>query len=166
MRVMLFNDGGYGYSQEVEFPVEVEGVPYYESHGRLCGVDVLVSTLHNKGFKFHDIPDTTLFFSFTGGDCERLPDEQPTKCDITNKCCNQFGERDEMQAIINSLQADVIARGARIKTLEDALRNTNEELHGAINEVNHHLEHNICSSDLDDPDYWDLQTVHDGGRDA
>lgn len=38
--------------------------------------------------------------------------------DITNKCCNQFGERDEMQKIINSLQADVIARGARIADLE------------------------------------------------
>ncbi len=41
--------------------------------------------------------------------------------DITNKCCNQFGERDEIQTIINSLQADVIARGARIEELEDLL---------------------------------------------
>jgi tRNA U34 2-thiouridine synthase MnmA/TrmU len=41
-----------------------------------------------------------------------------TPC-IRDMCCNQFGERDEMQHIINSLQADVIARGARIKMLED-----------------------------------------------
>ena len=40
-----------------------------------------------------------------------------TPC-IRNMCCNQFGERDEMQRIINSLQADVIARGARIADLE------------------------------------------------
>lgn len=58
---------------------------------------------------------------------ETPPVEQP--CDITNKCCNQFGERDEMQAIINSLQADVIARGARIAELENALQQ-------AVNERN------------------------------
>ena len=40
-----------------------------------------------------------------------------TPC-IRDMCCNQFGERDEMQSIINSLQADVIARGARITDLE------------------------------------------------
>lgn len=37
---------------------------------------------------------------------------------IANKCCNQFGERDEIQTIINSLQADVVARGNRITELE------------------------------------------------
>lgn len=63
---------------------------------------------------------------------------------ITDKCCNQFGERDEIQTIINSLQADVVARGNRITELERALRNTNSQLHKAIEEVNHHLEHNIC----------------------
>ena len=52
-------------------------------------------------------------------------------CDITNKCCNQFGERDEMQRIINSLQTDVIARGARIKILEDAI----EEMEGEMTEA-------------------------------
>lgn len=41
--------------------------------------------------------------------------------DIANKCCNQFGERDEIQTIINSLQADVVARGNRITELEDLL---------------------------------------------
>ena len=83
-----------------------------------------------------------------------------TPC-IRNMCCNQFGERDEMQRIINSLQADVIARGARIKMLEDALRVTNDELHCAIENINDTLKSNICSTDLDDPDYWDFQTVHD-----
>ena len=44
-----------------------------------------------------------------------------TPC-IRDMCCNQFGERDEMQRIINSLQADVIARGARIAVLERELQ--------------------------------------------
>ena len=47
------------------------------------------------------------------------PVEQTETPCIRDMCCNQFGERDEMQRIINSLQADVIARGARIKALED-----------------------------------------------
>lgn len=42
--------------------------------------------------------------------------------DIADKCCNQFGERDEIQTIINSLQADVVARGNRIEELERALQ--------------------------------------------
>ncbi len=39
-------------------------------------------------------------------------------CDVTNKCCNQFGERDEIQAIIDKLSADVAERDERIKVLE------------------------------------------------
>ena len=54
------------------------------------------------------------------------PNETPC---IRDMCCNQFGERDEMQSIINSLQADVIARGARIADLE-------RELQQAVNERN------------------------------
>ena len=89
------------------------------------------------------------------------PVEQTETPCIRDMCCNQFGERDEMQSIINSLQADVIARGARIKMLEDALRATNDELQGAIENINNTLKSNICSTDLDDPDYWDFQTCHD-----
>lgn len=50
---------------------------------------------------------------------------------IRDMCCNQFGERDEMQRIINSLHADVIARGARITDLENELANTKEDLAAA-----------------------------------
>lgn len=46
-----------------------------------------------------------------------MDEPNETLC-IRDMCCNQFGERDEMQSIINSLQADVIARGARITDLE------------------------------------------------
>ena len=38
---------------------------------------------------------------------------------IREMCCNQFGERDEIQRIIDSLQADVAQRDERIKTLEE-----------------------------------------------
>ena len=61
------------------------------------------------------------------------PNETPC---IREMCCNQFGERDEIQRIIDSLQADVMARGARIKMLEnkcDELYKLAEEL-GACSE--------------------------------
>lgn len=41
---------------------------------------------------------------------------------IREMCCNQFGERDEIQRIIDSLQADVAQRDERIKTLEDEVK--------------------------------------------
>ena len=41
---------------------------------------------------------------------------------IREMCCNQFGERDEIQRIIDSLQADVVARDERIKTLEEEVK--------------------------------------------
>ena len=44
--------------------------------------------------------------------------------------------------------------------LEKALRLTNGELSKTIDEVNNDLKFNICSSDLDDPDYWDKETCH------
>ena len=105
-------------------------------------------------------PDATHHFATGEKDVLNSEASERRYC-ISERCCNQFGERDEIQTIINSLQADVVARGNRITELERALRTTNDELHKAIKEVNHHLEHNICSSDLDDPDYWDFQTVHD-----
>ena len=109
MRVKLLNDGGYGDADNVKFPVEVEVSIYCGD-----GVDVSGDELVRVGFEF--VPSGGLFF--TDEEIERLPEQ----CDITNKCCNQFGERDEMQAIINSLQADVIARGARIAELERVLQ--------------------------------------------
>ena len=47
---------------------------------------------------------------------------------IRNMCCNQFGERDEIQRIIDSLQADVVARDERIKTLEEEVEDLNRRL--------------------------------------
>ena len=61
------------------------------------------------------------------------PNETPC---IREMCCNQFGERDEIQRIIDSLQADVVSRDERIKTLEnkgDELYKLAEEL-GACSE--------------------------------
>lgn len=132
MRVRLLNDGGYNDGENVKFPVVVDGEEFHNNLGELCGVNILIQKLNEVGFEFsifNDEDDETLFFSLTKGECEIVDDMTPTQTDmkriaeveathdITNKCCNQFGERDEMQQIINSLQADVIARGARIAEL-------------------------------------------------
>jgi len=153
MKVLLLNNGSYGHDANVTYPAEVEAL---QCDG---GVDVKVSELKKVGFNFYGLDDTEDLY-FYDWEIEVIKQTNGTPC-IRDMCCNQFGERDEMQSIINSLQADVIARGARIKTLEDALRATNDELHGAIENINSTLKSNICSTDLDDPDYWDFQTVHD-----
>tara|TARA_R110000851_G_scaffold26473_1_gene75040 strand:+ start:193 stop:534 length:342 start_codon:yes stop_codon:yes gene_type:complete len=49
---------------------------------------------------------------------------------------------------------------ARIAKLEKALILTNNELSRTIDGVNNDLDFNSCSSDLDDPDYWDHETCH------
>lgn len=89
---------------------------------------------------------------FSISECEIVDDITPTQTDmeyiaeveashdITNKCCNQFGERDEMQQIINSLQADVIARGARIAELEREVEK---------------LRKSTSSNNSNEPEYWD-----------
>lgn len=51
--------------------------------------------------------------------------------DIINKCCNQFGERDEIQAIIDKLRADVAERDERIIKLEQELK----ELYKLVGEL-------------------------------
>lgn len=54
------------------------------------------------------------------------------------------------------------AQQKRIAELEEALKLTNDELSKTIDEVNNSLKFiNICSSDIDDPDYWDKQTCHE-----
>lgn len=116
MRVLLLSDGGYGDAENVRFPVGVEALAYSS------GVFVKISELKRVGLNF-DNSDHTEELYFNEHEFEvvpTVPAEQTNKspCDITNMCCNQFGERDEMQSIINSLQADVIARGARIADLE------------------------------------------------
>lgn len=131
VKVKLLNDGGYGDSVNVEFPVVVCGVKCINGLGELYGIDINIRDLNNIGFNHRGFEDYEMLFFSTGDrECEIVEDDKPTKTDmvymgeveqqhdITNKCCNQFGERDEMQQIINSLQADVIARGARIAELE------------------------------------------------
>ena len=114
MRVMLFNDGDFGDAENVNFPVEVEALSLTDGGY----FKISKNELHRVGFRdFDTMPE----WSFENGTEAVEVTITDTHCDITNKCCNQFGERDEMQAIINSLQADVIARGARIAELEDLL---------------------------------------------
>ena len=45
--------------------------------------------------------------------------------------------------------------------LIEALRVTANELNSYIEAENKRLKKNICSTDLDDPDYHDQQTVHE-----
>lgn len=52
--------------------------------------------------------------------------------DITNKCCNQFGERDEIQAIIDKLRADVAQRDERIRVLEREVEKMEDEMTEAV----------------------------------
>ncbi len=51
--------------------------------------------------------------------------------DITNKCCNQFGERDEIQAIIDKLRSDVAQRDERIVKLKQEVK----ELYKLVGEL-------------------------------
>ena len=116
MRVRLLNNGGYGHDANVTYPAEVEALRSGS------GVHVKISELKKVGFNLYKIDDNEdlYFYDDEFEVAPTAPVEQPneTPC-IRDMCCNQFGERDEMQNIINSLQADVIARGSRIKTLED-----------------------------------------------
>lgn len=59
------------------------------------------------------------------------------------------------------VEKTVDALSERIAELEEALKLTNDELSKTIDEVNNSLKFNICSSDIDDPDYWDKQTCHE-----
>lgn len=130
MKVKLLNDGCYSSAGNVKFPVEVEASECKDAEG----VDVTFSELIRVGFDLEP-DDDTLYF--TDDEIERLPDttwhfatgdkdvlnseaSERHYC-ISERCCNQFGERDEIQTIINSLQADVVARGNRITELEDLL---------------------------------------------
>lgn len=114
MRVTLLNNGGYDDHTNVEFPVVVEGEQY------ISGFNIEIGELVKVGFVFPETfqPWETLhFINGTEAEQSSLSDSTDAPC-IREMCCNQFGERDEMQSIINSLQADVIARDARIADLE------------------------------------------------
>tara|TARA_R110002126_G_scaffold118812_2_gene259398 strand:+ start:817 stop:1041 length:225 start_codon:yes stop_codon:yes gene_type:complete len=62
--------------------------------------------------------------------------------------------------IVTDNSAVIAALNVRIAKLERALIITNIELSKTIDEVNNDLKFKICSSDLDDPDYWDHETCH------
>ena len=47
---------------------------------------------------------------------------------------------------------------SRIAELEKALKSTNAELSGAIDQVNHFFEYHHPSNSLDEPENWDKQT--------
>lgn len=65
------------------------------------------------------------------------------------------------QVIDKSEHGDVLER---IKQLKQALIETASELGCMINMENERLEQGISSSDLDDPDYFDHETVHKAMR--
>ena len=107
MRVRITNDKYYHFLNDVNLDCVFDAVNHGDGYAgisaeQLCSAGSHPWILENVEWRF------------SIDDLEILPEP----CDITNKCCNQFGERDEMQAIINSLQADVIARDTRIAELE------------------------------------------------
>ena len=117
MRVSLLNDGGHKSIQGLSFPVEVEAF-YHPTNRKL--ITVHENELRRVGgdSKYMTVDDLTIGMAYFSPSEYSIAGETPC---IRDMCCNQFGERDEMQNIINSLQADVIARGARIKMLEDEM---------------------------------------------
>jgi hypothetical protein len=59
---------------------------------------------------------------------------------------------------VHSLQMQLDAANKRIAELEKALKLTNAELSGAIDQVNHFFEYHHPSNSLDEPEKWDKQT--------
>lgn len=159
MRVTLLNDGDYGDAENVGFPVEVEALRltqsgFFKIHsGELHRVG-FVGFDHQTEWYFKEGSEAVLAgqkpepveqldtstatnFMMSTGDKDMLNVEASERryC-VRDKCCNQFGERDEIQAIIDALQADVKARDERIKVLNskcDELYKLAEEL-GACSE--------------------------------
>lgn len=97
------------YSLGLDLPVEVDADYTYDNTFHIKAKD-----LFSVGARNCSNDD----FIYVFNDCEIEPVEPVQPCDITNKCCNQFGERDEIQAIIDKLSADVAQRDERIAELE------------------------------------------------
>lgn len=120
MRVKILNHDIYEFNNNTSFPIEVEA--RLESCG---GYSVRGSELHaNSPDEFDNDECMYYFEKFNVREIKDNMNEtgvNDTHC-VRDKCCNQFGERDEIQTIINSLQADVVARGNRITELERALQ--------------------------------------------
>ena len=83
----------------------------------------------------------------------RLDDEQSSSQDVYTHSAG---------TLVNNPETTLHNTGdlKRIAALENALKQTNAELSGAIDEVNNNLKGYIQSSDLDDPNYWDKETCH------
>ena len=116
MRVLLLNDGYFGDAENVKFPVEVEALSLTDGGHFKISKD----ELHRVGFVNFNFQSEWLF---ADGDEAVLvtPAEQTDTPCVRDKCCNQFGERDEIQAIIDKLRADVADRDERIKELQQRL---------------------------------------------
>lgn len=67
----------------------------------------------------------------------------------------------ELQQTLDRRNLQIINQDAEIAKLRDALRAAATELATTINTINNDLKSSICSTDLDDPDYLDFQTVHE-----
>jgi len=80
---------------------------------------------------------------------------------IDNKTIIKHLEEQGYQVIDKSEHGDVLER---IKQLKNALIETASELECMIDMENARLEKEISSSDLDDPDYFDHETVHKAMR--
>jgi len=127
MKVQLKNLGPYNsytfldnvnFNYNIIFDVIRKGEGY---------VQILAEHLQSAGAK------PTLAYEWSFSDDEYIVIEvDDTPCDIINKCCNQFGERDEIQAIIDKLRADVEQRDERIKTLEGAVEEMEDEMTEAV----------------------------------
>jgi hypothetical protein len=123
MRVLLLNDGGHKSIRKLSFPIDVQAT--YHPDGRLVMVHENELRRIGGDSKYMTTDNLTKGMAYFTP-CEfRIVTDAPC---IREMCCNQFGERDEMQSIINSLQADVIARGARIEQLECEVINLESEV--------------------------------------
>lgn len=71
---------------------------------------------------------------------------------------NNIPDEASINPCLVSLQMQLDAANKRIAELEKALKSTNAELSGAIDQVNHFFEYHHPSNSLDEPENWDKQT--------
>jgi len=77
--------------------------------------------------------------------------------------CETWGDFDILEDALSSLSdlKQILALHERVEELESSLRKTALELGSMIDMKNKDLENSVSSSDLDDPDYFDHQTVYE-----
>ena len=71
---------------------------------------------------------------------------------------NNIPDEASINPCLVSLQMQLDAANKRIAELEKALKSTNAELSGAIDQVNHFFEYHHPLNSLDEPENWDKQT--------